>query len=93
MKVLIKVWSDNHGHAETFETRPNEPHFVYDEIVDVPHGSDLTAVIESSLRNNIMTRSPDEPIYVIAKNIRPNLEEVRVHIANSEYCCSAAVTF
>ena len=91
MDVLIQVWSDNHGHDETFGTRPNKPHYVYDDTVQVEPGSNLLAVIAESIRNTLI-RNQAEPIYVMWKNSFSGMEEVRVRIANSEYCCRAVVT-
>ena len=51
MDVLIQVWSDNHGHDETFGTQPNKHHYVYDDTVQVESGSNLLAVIAESIRN------------------------------------------
>lgn len=91
MNVLIQVWSDNHGHDETFGTRPNKPHYVYDDTVQVESGSNLLAVIAERIRNTLI-RNQAEPIYVMWKNSFSGMEEVRVRIANSEYCCRAVVT-
>lgn len=92
MNVQIQVWSDNHGHDETFGTKPNKPHYIYDETIALPGSSNLLAVIVSGLRHTILARSPEEPIYLMGKNSYSGLEEVRVRIANSEYCCRAVVT-
>ena len=92
MKVLIQVWSDNHGHDETFGTKPNETHFVYNETVDAPQGSNLFAVIVSSLRQTILAKSLNEPIRLMWEKPYSNFEEVRVRIANSEYLCRAVIT-
>lgn len=92
MNVQIQVWSDNHGHDETFGTKPNEPHYVYNKTVCVKSGDNLLAVIAESIRNTII-RNQSEPIYVMWENNYSGLEEVRVRIANSEYCCRAVVTF
>ena len=91
MNVLIQVWSDNHGHDETFGTKPNAPHYVYDDTVQVKSGGNLLAVIAESIRSAII-RNQSEPIYVMWKNSYSGLEEVRVRIADSEYCCRAVVT-
>ena len=91
MNVLIQVWSDNHGHDETFGTRPNEPHYVYNNTVQVEVGTNLLAVIAENIRSTII-RNQTEPIHVMWQNSYSGLEEVRVRIANSEYCCRAVVT-
>ena len=91
MNVLIQVWSDNHGHDETLGTQPNKHHYVYDDTVQVESGSNLLAVIAESIRNTLI-RNQAEPIYVMWKNSFSGMEEVRVRIANSEYCCRAVVT-
>ena len=54
MDVLIQVWSDNHGHDETFGTQPNKHHYVYDDTVQVESGSNLLAVIAESIRNTLI---------------------------------------
>lgn len=89
MNVLIQVWSDNHGHDETFGTQPNKPHYVYDDTVQVEPGSNLLAVIAENIRSTFVGA---EPIYVMWQDSYSELEEVRVRIANSEYYCRAVVT-
>ena len=88
MNVLIQVWSDNHGHDETFGTKPNMPHYVYNDTVHVEPDSNLLAVMAESIRNTFVGT---EPIYVMWQNSYSGIEEVRVRIANSEYCCRAVV--
>lgn len=92
MNVSIQVWSDNHGHDETFGTKPNEPHYIYNQTLNVSNNSNLFAVIIESLKETILTQTPTEPIYVMWENSCSNLEEVRIRIANSEYLCRAVVT-
>ena len=87
--MLIQVWSDNHGHDETFGTQPNKLHYVYDKTVQVEPDSNLLAVIAENLRSTFVGT---EPIYVIWENSYSGLEEVRVRIANNEYLCRAVVT-
>jgi hypothetical protein len=92
MNVLIQVWSDNHDHDEIFGTKPNEPHYIYNQTLNVPDNTNLFAVIIASLKETILTQTPTEPIYVMWENSYSNLEEVRIRIANSEYLCRAVVT-
>ena len=87
--MLIQVWSDNHGHDETFGTKPNEPHYVYDDTVQVKSGDNLLAVIAENLRSTFVGT---EPIYVMWQKSYSGIEEVRVRIANNEYLCRAVVT-
>jgi hypothetical protein len=64
---------------------------VYDDTVQVEPGSNLLAVIAESIRNTLI-RNQTEPIYVMWENSFSGMEEVRVRIADSEYCCRAVVT-
>lgn len=91
IKVLVQVWSDNHGHDETFGTQPNRPHYIYDNTLQCPSTSNLLAI----LANNVMRKfnvDQTEPIHVIGVNSYSGMEELRIRIANSEYCCRAVVT-
>ena len=91
MDVLIQVWSDNNGHDGTFGTKPNEPHYVYNDTVQVKSEDNLLAVIAENIRTTII-RNQSEPIYVMWKNSYSGLEDIRVRIANNEYLCRAVVT-
>ena len=93
VKVLVQVWSDNHGHDENFGTKPNKPHYVCDKTIEVPQDANLLAAIASCLQQTILARNPNEQIHVMWEKLYPKLEEVRVRIANSEYLCRAVVTF
>lgn len=91
MDVLIQVWSDNHGHDETFGTKPNELHYVYNDTVQVKSGDNLLGVIAENIRKAIIGNQ-SEPIYVMWENSYSGLEEIRVRIANNEYLCRAVLT-
>ena len=94
MKVHIQVWSDNHGKDETFGTKPNQPRSIYKEIVEIEYGANLLGVVIDSLRKNLMKKSPNEPITILARNDfgeQSGLEEVRLEIANQIFVCQAVV--
>ena len=94
MKVHIQVWSDNHGKDETFGTKPNQPHSIYKENVEVVDGANLLGMVIDSLRRNLMKKSPNELITILARNDFGDLnglEEVRLEIANQIFVCRATV--
>lgn len=94
MKVQIRVWSDNHGKDETFDTRPNGPHYLYGDEKNLEEGADLLNAIMASLHEKFLKDRPDEPVYLLYRNsfvLGSGIEEVRVKIAEEAYVCSAII--
>ena len=93
MTINLKIWSDNHGKDETFGTKPNEPHTVMEDVIQVKNGSDLLNALLQWFRKTLAI-DPKEEIRIMARNSyapSQGIEQVRLWVAENEYVCQAVV--